>query len=225
MTCLGLVVAGWILSVCIHEFSHALVAHLGGDTTVRERGYLTLNPLKYADPMFSFVIPVLFLLMGGIALPGGAVYIRMDLLRSRLWRSACVLAGPLSNAVLAVVAAAPFLLGWLTPLDHSPSACALAVLVNVQVMAVVLNLLPLPPLDGFGWLAPWLPKRLVDRARVVAPYTVIALFVAISQVPELRGPLFGLINGATRRLGVDMLQVSIGWSTFHRAFWSLVPHR
>src|SRR5438270_14100773 len=74
-------IIGWILSVTLHEFGHGLVAYLGGDYTIRERGGLTLNPLQYVDPLMSILLPAVFLLMGGIALPGGATYVRTDLLR------------------------------------------------------------------------------------------------------------------------------------------------
>ncbi len=70
-----IVLIGWIFSLCLHEFSHAIVAYNGGDYTVREKGYLSFNPLKYTHPIFSIVMPIIFLLLGGIGLPGGAVYI------------------------------------------------------------------------------------------------------------------------------------------------------
>src|SRR3954468_23140025 len=91
---------GWIMSVVLHEFAHGIVAYWGGDYTIRERGGLTLNPLQYVDPMMSIVLPIVFLLMGGIPLPGGATYIRRDLLRSRFWDSAVSAAGPLMNLIL-----------------------------------------------------------------------------------------------------------------------------
>ncbi len=58
--------SGWITSVCLHEFGHALAAHLGGDTEVARAGYLTLNPLRYSHPLLSIVLPVLFLVSGGL---------------------------------------------------------------------------------------------------------------------------------------------------------------
>src|SRR5881394_1631143 len=88
---------GWILSVVVHEFAHGLVAYLGGDYTIRERGGLTLNPFQYVDPLFSIIMPAIFLMMGGIPLPGGVTYIRRDLLRSNGWNSAVSLAGPVMN--------------------------------------------------------------------------------------------------------------------------------
>ncbi len=86
------VIVGWIFSLCLHEFSHAVVAYYGGDTSVKDKGYLTFNPLKYTHPVYSIVLPVVFLLLGGIGLPGGAVYIETWRLRSKRWES-CSLAG------------------------------------------------------------------------------------------------------------------------------------
>ena len=56
-----IVLIGWIFSLCLHEFSHAIVAYSGGDYTVREKGYLSFNPLKYTHPIFSIVLPIIFL--------------------------------------------------------------------------------------------------------------------------------------------------------------------
>ena len=58
-----------------HEFGHALVAYLGGDRMVVAQGYLSLNPLRYTNILLSVVMPIAFLLLGGIGLPGAAVYI------------------------------------------------------------------------------------------------------------------------------------------------------
>src|SRR3954469_9534118 len=88
------VLIGWILSVVLHEFAHGLVGYLGGDYTIRERGGLSLNPLQYVHPIYSLLLPAIFLVLGGVPLPGGATYIRHDLLRSRWWDSAVSLAGP-----------------------------------------------------------------------------------------------------------------------------------
>ena len=94
------VLIGWIMSVVLHEFAHGIVAYWGGDYTIRERGGLTLNPLQYVDPVFSILLPIVFLCMGGIPLPGGSTYVRRDLLRGRGWNSAVSLAGPLMNFLI-----------------------------------------------------------------------------------------------------------------------------
>src|ERR1700722_2994764 len=105
---------GWILSVTLHELAHGIVAHLGGDYTIRERGGLSLNPLQYADPVLTFILPLVFMALGGVPLMGGVTYIRVDLLRNRLWQSAVSLAGPAMNVVLFLACVIPLYprFGW-----------------------------------------------------------------------------------------------------------------
>ena len=61
-----------MVSLCLHEFAHAYVAYRSGDHSVEAAGYLTLNPLRHAHPFLSIVLPILFIVQGGIGLPGGA---------------------------------------------------------------------------------------------------------------------------------------------------------
>ena len=82
------VVFGWLLSLCLHEYAHALVGYRGGDYGVIHRGYLQLNPLKYTNAVLSIVLPIVFIIFGGIALPGGAVLIDHHRLRSKRWDTA-----------------------------------------------------------------------------------------------------------------------------------------
>ena len=84
------VLVGWVFSLTLHEFSHAFVAYRGGDYTVKDKGYLTFNPLKYTHPVYSILLPLVFLLLGGIGLPGGAVYIETWRLYSRKWHTAAL---------------------------------------------------------------------------------------------------------------------------------------
>src|SRR5437868_8593549 len=102
------VVGGWIMSLCIHEFGHAIVAYLGGDRSVVGAGYLSLNPLRYTNLTMSLVLPIIFLLIGGIALPGGAVYINHSALRTRAWSSAVSVAGPVATALCGLLIVAAF---------------------------------------------------------------------------------------------------------------------
>src|SRR5512136_2159172 len=129
------VIVGWIFSLCLHEFSHALVAYYGGDTSVRQKGYLTFNPLKYTHPVYSILLPMIFLLLGGIGLPGGAVYIETWRLRSRRWESAVSLAGPAANLVLAVLLS---IILHFAPVTASGIWPGLGFLALLQVMAAVL---------------------------------------------------------------------------------------
>src|SRR5512145_1412326 len=137
----AIVLFGWIFSLCLHEFSHALVAYWGGDDTVREKGYLTFNPLKYTHPLFSLVLPILFLLMGGIGLPGGAVYIERWRIRDRFMLSAVSLVGPLSNLLFAIVLGLILRFG---PSIDERFLPGLSFLLVLQISAVMFNLIPLP---------------------------------------------------------------------------------
>src|SRR5690606_41186678 len=92
----GFVLAAWMVSLCLHEFGHAYLAYRSGDRSVASKGYLTLNPFKYSDAVLSFLIPVVFIMLGGIGLPGGAVWIERHAIRGRLRHSLISAAGPLS---------------------------------------------------------------------------------------------------------------------------------
>jgi len=171
------VMIGWIFSLCLHEFSHALVAYYGGDTTVKDKGYLTFNPLKYTHPVFSIILPLIFLMMGGIGLPGGAVYIERWRLRGPLWETAVSLAGPLSNAALALALGIVLQTADVVNSGIWPGVAFLAFL---QVSAVVLNLIPLPPFDGFGVVEPFLPMFVREQLagmRSILSWAVIFLFL------------------------------------------------
>jgi Zn-dependent protease len=164
MWLVGIIVCcGWIFSLCLHEFSHAIVAYWGGDTSVKSKGYLTFNPLKYTDAGYSIILPLVFLLMGGIGLPGGAVYINQHKLRNRWWQSAVSAAGPSANILIAVGLAIPF---WIyagnnrsipNPIEGQLFlAGGVAFLIYLQVFAAIFNLLPMPGLDGYGIIESYL---------------------------------------------------------------------
>ncbi|HEX4729272.1 MAG TPA: site-2 protease family protein, partial [Jatrophihabitans sp.] len=97
------ILAGWVVTLSLHEFAHALLAWRFGDHEVEARGYLTLNPLRYSHPVLSILLPVLFIAMGGIGLPGGAVYLHPQRFRTDLQRTLVSLAGPATNLVFAVL--------------------------------------------------------------------------------------------------------------------------
>lgn len=156
------VASGWVISLCLHEFAHALVAYLGGDRLVARPGYLRLDPLSYVDPLFSIVVPLLFVVIGGIGLPGGAVYIDHNSLRSRWWAAAVSIAGPAASLCCAVLFAIPFILAGTVGMPLTGGFglwAALAFLIVLEVGAVVLNLIPIPPLDGFGVVSALLLHR------------------------------------------------------------------
>ena len=91
---------GFVISLCLHAFGHAIVAYHCGDWTVRDKGYLTLDPLRYTDLQYSIVFPLLIMALGGIGLPGGAVYINTQYLHRRIDGALVSAGGPLGTAVV-----------------------------------------------------------------------------------------------------------------------------
>lgn len=193
-----LVIAGWLVSLCLHEFGHAYTAWRFGDHDVAVRGYLTLNPLRYSHPLLSLGLPMLFIVLGGIGLPGGAVYLRTSFMTPTR-RTLVSLAGPLANTVLAVV-----LLGaarlWFDPV-HPVFWSGVAFLGFLQVTALILNLLPVPGLDGYGALEPHLSRE-TQQAVAPAKQWGILVLVVLLIAPGLNRRFFTLVYEVFELSGV-----------------------
>jgi len=215
------VLLGWMLAVMAHEFGHAFIAYKAGDHTIRAKGYLTLDPLKYVDVGVSIVIPILAVVFGGVGFPGGAVYLREDLMRSRIWRSLASLAGPLGTlAVLLVLTAAAWGVAY-SPLATPGAAMlveALAFLAFLQATALVLNLLPVPGLDGYGVIRPFLPDAWRQALRPIEGLAMVGLFLAIFFIPGASRIIFAPALALTDIVGLPREAIQNGWDAFR--FWS-----
>ncbi len=207
-----IVLAGWVFSLTLHEWAHARVALAGGDVTVRAKGYLSFNPIRYMDPFMSVILPIVFVLAGGIALPGGLVYVRTDLLRGPGWAALVSLAGPAANVACALACAAPFALG-LAPtfaIDAGPGWVALAYLGHLQIMAIVLNMIPVPPLDGFGVIEPWLSPAARASLRPLKRYGMLAVILVLWFVEPVRNVFFDFVTDLSEALGLPLSFVRAG---------------
>jgi Zn-dependent protease len=207
------VIVGWMLSLFLHEFSHALVAYFGGDYTVREKGYLT-NPLKYIHPVYSILLPIVFLLLGGIGLPGGAVFIETWRLRSKGWITAVSLAGPISNIFLAIVLALVLRFG---PVSSDGIWPGLAFLTFLQITAAIFNLIPLPPFDGYGAIRPHLDPGLRQTFDAFGQISIFVIFALFGYVPLVRDGFWMVVGYITQLLGVSNQLVDLGTRQF--MFW------
>jgi tetratricopeptide (TPR) repeat protein len=199
-----------VLATCVHEFGHAIVAYWGGDTSVKDKGYLTFNPLKYTHPSTSIALPLLFVALGGIALPGGAVYIDDSKLRNRWWNSAVSAAGPLGTLFVIIMLAIPFWLGeargsdsWIWP--------ALSFLVVIEIAGLILNLLPIPGLDGFGIIDPWVPASWQKKLRPLYQYGIPALFGLFLFSPAASQALWNPAFALSATLGIDLGDYADGY--------------
>ena len=100
-----LILLGWIVSVAVHEFAHALAAYLAGDRSLRGSAYLRFNPFAYREAFGGLVLPVVYLALGGFSLNGPPTYVDWERIPGRGRRAAVALAGPLASLVLAAALA------------------------------------------------------------------------------------------------------------------------
>jgi Zn-dependent protease len=214
------VLAGWVVLVCCHEFGHAAVAYTGGDTTVVEKGYLTLNPLKYTHRLLSIILPIVFLILGGIPLPGGAVYVDRSLIPRRM-HSLLSAAGIIAQGILLALMLIPYhvanLVAPTAVLAHQNFWGVYSLLMYLDVFAMIINLLPIPGIDGYGIVEPYLPYRITAWVDRIRPYTFLILFLILWFPNPIRA-LIGLITrGLAGLLGIDLQLVGLGFSLFR--FW------
>jgi Zn-dependent protease len=211
-----LIVGGWVVSLSLHEFAHAYAAHRAGDTSIEGAGYLTLNPLKYAHPLLSIVLPVIFIALGGIGLPGGAVYLHPNTFRTRWQRSVASGVGPLMNVAFAVIVLQ-------VASGHDPGGphgrfwAALSFLGFLQVSAALLNLLPVPGLDGYGIIEPYLAPETQRSLAPIKPWGMLGLFALVYYVPTINARFFDLIEWLYRGAGGQRFSWQLGYQLFR--FW------
>lgn len=207
------VLGGWAVSLCLHEFGHAIVAYRGGDLTVKEKGYLMLDIRRYSHPLYSIVLPLVLLAFGGIPLPGGAVWIDHHALRNRRVESLVSLSGPISNLLMGI------LLTW-SVIQFTPPiglAAALSYLAMLQILAFVLNILPVPGLDGWGTIQPYLSysaQRFGAKAAVWAPFVLYAVLLGL---PTIGGLFFDAAYSVFDLIGGNPYFAYAGQETF--MFW------
>ncbi|HET9140913.1 site-2 protease family protein [Actinophytocola sp.] len=208
-----LVLGGWGVSLCLHEFGHAIVAYRGGDREVYFKGYLTLDPRRYTDPVLSLVIPLVLLAIGGIPLPGGAVWINHHALRSRAVETMVSLAGPLSNLALGTL-----LIISVELFDPSLGlASALSFLALLQIFAFVLNILPIPGLDGWGAIEPYLSPQAQRIGAKARPWAPLVLFAVLIGIPDVARGFFKIADLVFTTLGGTGFLASVGREIFF--FW------
>lgn len=172
-------------SVILHELAHGVVAYWLGDTTAKESGRLTLNPIKHIDPFMSILVPLLLYIIGapvfGSAKP---VPVNYRNLKGHEWGMALVaLAGPLTNFLLALIS---FLIGhfagWLYGAGGEIPKFIFTEFVFVNLGFMLFNLIPVPPLDGSRILYAISPDIVrtfleqIERYGIFIVYALILLF-------------------------------------------------
>jgi Zn-dependent protease len=188
-----------LVAFTLHEFAHAWTATQFGDDTPRLYGRLTLNPLAHLDPMGSLV-----LLVAGFGwakpVPVNPYALSRRSQAGLMWVS---LAGPFSNLLLAIFAAIPFRLGWVSLNDvyvssgsFLPSAAkVLYEFVVINLVLMLFNLIPLAPLDGDKILDYFAPPSIAKTLDTIRPYGPMILIVIAVVLPYFGIDLIGWIIG------------------------------
>lgn len=174
----------------VHEFSHALAAYRLGDGTAKHFGRLTLNPVAHFDPLGGILLAITFIGSGGLFGFGWAKPTPVNprnLAGGRRGEAIVAAAGPLSNLVLAAAAALPLRFILATPdlARQIPSLViqSLALFVFINLVLMVFNLLPIPPLDGSKVLFAFLPESTAYQWRPILEQYGFVLLLLIFFLP------------------------------------------
>lgn len=190
-----------IFAITVHEVAHGWVANKLGDSTARILGRLTLNPMKHIDPVGTIVVPLILLYVGNFIF-GWAKPVPVDwrnLHRPRRDMALVAIAGPAANLLMIVLWAVFAKIIMLAGNSFSDLAlplfymCSAGILINTVVM--VLNLFPLPPLDGSRVMSAILPPAMAYKYNQLERFGLLILIalLATGVLGKILGPIvFGL---------------------------------
>jgi Zn-dependent protease len=172
----------FVMAVVFHEYAHGLAAKRFGDTTAKDAGRLTLNPIPHMDLIGTVVFPLINMLSGMNLLFGWAKPVPIDPRRFRKYRPGLFwvsFAGPGMNFFMATLSALVFcaIQRWV-PRDfylHEPLSAMAYVSITLNYALGIFNLIPLPPLDGSKMIESFLPTRMAVKYEKLAPYSFFIL--------------------------------------------------
>ena len=203
-----------IIAITFHEAAHGFVAKKFGDDTAARLGRVTFNPLKHIDPFGTIILPAFLLLMNagfvfGYAKPVPVNFNRLNNpKRDMIWVAA---AGPVTNLLLAAISVALMGLSLHTGVAaNAGTENFLLASIQINLVLAVLNMLPLPPLDGGRVVTGLLPAALSKPYARIEPYGMLIVILALFLLPVLG-----------QRLGVNLdvfgylVAAPVNWMLHH----------
>jgi len=189
-----------ILSVVVHEVAHGYAAETLGDPTARLAGRLTLNPIQHLDMIGSFVVPAVSLMLGGFII-GWAKPVPYNPynLNHKYGDALVAVAGPFSNLLLALIFGVLIRINEIYHFLSEQALSLMVMIVFINLILMVFNLIPIPPLDGSKILSSLLSNRYLELMQRVERYWLLIIiffvFFLWQFVLPVVGFLFSLITG------------------------------
>lgn len=180
-----------LVSMTVHEAAHALMSNSLGDDTAKREGRLSLNPLVHIDPIFTVLVPAVMIFLGASPiLAAKPVPFNPDRVKFGEFGAALVgLAGPVSNIVMAIIAA---VYARTIGLTSQLAADILTLFVVVNINLFVFNLIPWPPLDGSRLLYAFAPDAVRRVMRQIEAFGITGIFVFIFVAYPVVAPITNL---------------------------------
>lgn len=179
-----------VISITIHEMMHAYVGLRLGDTTAREQGRISLNPLRHVDPFMTVVLPLITIVLFQVPiLAAKPVPFNPERVKFEEFGAAMIAAaGPLTNLTLAVLGGlvAHMFTGNIDVFN------ALTIFVMINVALAVFNAVPIPPLDGSRVLYALAPDSVRGFMAAIEPYGIFVVFALVLFVPQFGQALVNL---------------------------------
>ena len=184
-------VSVWVLpvlfAITVHEVAHGYVAYLLGDKTARILGRLTLNPIKHIDIVGTIIVPLVLLFLNTGMIIGWAKPVPINsrnLNKPRRDMALIALAGPTANLIMTIIWASIAKIATILLALNFPGALAIYMMsvagISINIMLMVLNLLPIPQLDGGHIIAGLLPRSLAIQYDRITPYGFYILLILLA---------------------------------------------
>ena len=179
----------------IHEFAHALAAYRLGDGTAKLMGRLTLDPRAHFDPTGGLLLAISVLFLGfGFGWARPTPYNPMNLQGGRWGEAIVSAAGPISNLILAIGASIPLRYIYATGMSVGLLELFLTFFIELNLILMVFNLLPIPPLDGSKVLYAFMEPRTVMQVRPVLEQYGFVILIGAMLLPIFGGQtLIGIV--------------------------------
>ena len=174
--------SGSILSIAYHEFFHAITAFFLGDDSIFGRRYLRFDIRKYFHSFTSFLMPAALFFIMGLFLPGAAVFFDSNKIENRFHLALVSIAGVMANLI--ILLSISYVLNFYGEVLSEQTKVLLHTLAFIQIIIIVFNLLPIPPLDGWGVISQMLNESIIKFFEKCGFYILIG-FISLGIYYEL----------------------------------------